>query len=91
MTNGKLSKNDTPVVAILTGSPSDLPVVLKGREVLDSLEVPCDVRVLSAHRTPQETAATCSVIGFSIASPALTSFSPASQSATQPAELAAPA
>ena len=56
MTNSKLSKNDTPVVAILTGSPSDLPVVLKGRDVLDGLGIPSDVRVLSAHRTPHETA-----------------------------------
>lgn len=56
VTEGKLSKNDTPVVAILTGSPSDLPVVLKAREVLESLDVPCDLRVLSAHRTPAETA-----------------------------------
>jgi 5-(carboxyamino)imidazole ribonucleotide mutase len=56
VTNSKLSKNDTPVVAILTGSPSDLPVVLKGRDVLDSLDIPNDVRVLSAHRTPRETA-----------------------------------
>lgn len=57
MNSSELSKNDTPVVAILTGSPSDLPVVLKGREVLNQLDIPCDVRVLSAHRTPNETAA----------------------------------
>ena len=56
MSSSNLSKNDTPVVAILTGSPSDLPVVLKGRDVLDSLDIPSDVRVLSAHRTPRETA-----------------------------------
>lgn len=56
MTRLELTKSDTPVVAILTGSPSDLPVVLKGREVLDSLGIPSDVRVLSAHRTPAETA-----------------------------------
>lgn len=56
MTNSPLSKTDTPVVAILTGSPSDLPVVLKGRDVLDGLGIPNDVRVLSAHRTPRETA-----------------------------------
>lgn len=56
MTTSELSKNDTPVVAILTGSPSDLPVVLKGRDVLDGLDIPNDVRVLSAHRTPRETA-----------------------------------
>jgi 5-(carboxyamino)imidazole ribonucleotide mutase len=51
-----LSKNDTPVVAILTGSPSDLPVVLGARDVLQELDIPSDVRVLSAHRTPHETA-----------------------------------
>jgi 5-(carboxyamino)imidazole ribonucleotide mutase len=56
VTESQLSKNDTPVVAILTGSPSDLPVVTKGRDVLDSLDIPNDVRVLSAHRTPRETA-----------------------------------
>ncbi len=56
MTSSKLTKNDKPVVAILTGSPNDLPVVLKGRDVLDELDIPCDVRVLSAHRTPRETA-----------------------------------
>ena len=56
MTSTKLTKTGTPVVAILTGSPSDLPVVLKGRDVLDALDIPCDVRVLSAHRTPRETA-----------------------------------
>ncbi|MGB5809133.1 MAG: 5-(carboxyamino)imidazole ribonucleotide mutase [Polyangiales bacterium] len=56
MTKHHLTKSDGPVVAILTGSPSDLPVVLKAREVLDGLDIPCDVRVLSAHRTPRETA-----------------------------------
>ncbi len=44
-----------PLVSILTGSPNDLPTVLKAREVLDALGVPNDVRVLSAHRTPVET------------------------------------
>lgn len=56
VTSSPLTKTDAPIVAILTGSPSDLPVVLKGRDVLDSLGIPSDVRVLSAHRTPQETA-----------------------------------
>lgn len=56
VTSKPLTKKDAPVVAILTGSPNDLPIVLKGRDVLDSLDIPCDVRVLSAHRTPHETA-----------------------------------
>ncbi|MCZ6807570.1 MAG: 5-(carboxyamino)imidazole ribonucleotide mutase [Deltaproteobacteria bacterium] len=56
MPKHQLTKRDKPVVAILTGSPSDLPVVLKGRDILDGLDIPSDVRVLSAHRTPNETA-----------------------------------
>jgi len=56
LAKSQLTKRDKPVVAILTGSPSDLPVVLKARDVLDDLDIPSDVRVLSAHRTPDETA-----------------------------------
>lgn len=41
-----------PMVSILTGSPNDLPVVKKAEAALQSLGVPCEVRVLSAHRTP---------------------------------------
>jgi len=51
----ELRKDGKPVVSILTGSPNDLPIVLKARAVLDDLGVPNDVRVLSAHRTPTET------------------------------------
>lgn len=40
------------LVAILTGSPSDLPVVKKAAEVLDQLGIPNELKVLSAHRTP---------------------------------------
>lgn len=43
---------DGPLVAIMTGSPSDLPIVEKAKAMLDSLNVPCEVKVLSAHRTP---------------------------------------
>jgi len=39
------------------GSDSDLPVVEKAFAVLDSFGVPYTARVLSAHRTPVETAA----------------------------------
>ncbi|MBI3073460.1 MAG: 5-(carboxyamino)imidazole ribonucleotide mutase [Deltaproteobacteria bacterium] len=46
-----------PIVGILTGSPSDLPVVSKAADVLESLGVPAEVRALSAHRTPEETLA----------------------------------
>ncbi|MFW6051462.1 MAG: 5-(carboxyamino)imidazole ribonucleotide mutase [Myxococcota bacterium] len=52
---GALRADGAPVVGILTGSPSDLPVVLKARDTLHELGIPCDVRVLSAHRTPEQT------------------------------------
>lgn len=41
-------------VAVVMGSDSDLPVVEKAIDTLKSLEVPCEVHVYSAHRTPEE-------------------------------------
>lgn len=42
-------------VAIIMGSDSDLPVVEKGIDILKSFNVPFEVHVFSAHRTPLET------------------------------------
>jgi 5-(carboxyamino)imidazole ribonucleotide mutase len=44
-----------PFVAILMGSESDLPTLQGAVDVLDSLHIPCEVRVRSAHRTPDQT------------------------------------
>jgi 5-(carboxyamino)imidazole ribonucleotide mutase len=41
----------------MTGSPSDLPVVVQARDVLDELGISNDLRVLSAHRTPHDAVA----------------------------------
>ena len=41
-----------PVVGIIMGSDSDLPVMSKAAEMLDQLEVPYELTVVSAHRTP---------------------------------------
>jgi 5-(carboxyamino)imidazole ribonucleotide mutase len=43
-------------VAIVMGSDSDLPVVAPAVKELHALGIPVLVRVLSAHRTPRETA-----------------------------------
>lgn len=40
-------------VAILIGSSSDLPLAKEGIEVLRKLNIPFDLHLLSAHRTPQ--------------------------------------
>jgi phosphoribosylaminoimidazole carboxylase PurE protein len=45
------------VVGILMGSDSDLPVMAECVRVLESYGIAYDLRVLSAHRTPEETAA----------------------------------
>ena len=41
-------------VGIVMGSASDLPVVEKAVTVLKDLDVPYEVHVYSAHRTPEE-------------------------------------
>lgn len=41
-------------VGIIMGSDSDLPIVKKATDMLDLFEVPYEVHVYSAHRTPIE-------------------------------------
>lgn len=43
-----------PLVGIVMGSDSDLPVMRPAAEALGELGVECEVRVVSAHRTPHE-------------------------------------
>ncbi len=43
-------------IGIIMGSDSDLPVVKKATDMLDAFEVPYEVHVFSAHRTPLEAA-----------------------------------
>ena len=41
-----------PLVSIIIGSTSDLPVMEKACKLLDEMQVPFEVNALSAHRTP---------------------------------------
>ena len=43
-------------VGIVMGSDSDLPIIRKATDMLDILEIPYEVHVYSAHRTPTEAA-----------------------------------
>ena len=43
----------TPLVGIIMGSQSDWPTMKHGADVLEALGVPFEVRIVSAHRTPQ--------------------------------------
>jgi 5-(carboxyamino)imidazole ribonucleotide mutase len=42
-------------VAIMMGSKSDLPTMAEAEKVLQEFGVPCEIKILSAHRTPKET------------------------------------
>ena len=56
-------------VGVVMGSLSDLPVVEKAMDLLQEFEVPFEVRVLSAHRCPEEArdfAASARESGFSV-------------------------
>jgi 5-(carboxyamino)imidazole ribonucleotide mutase len=44
----------SPLVGIVMGSDSDLPVMSHAADVLAALGVPHEVRVVSAHRTPHD-------------------------------------
>ncbi|MFY9739334.1 MAG: 5-(carboxyamino)imidazole ribonucleotide mutase [Candidatus Cybelea sp.] len=43
-----------PIVGIIMGSRSDWETMSAARDTLDELEIPCEVRVVSAHRMPDE-------------------------------------
>jgi 5-(carboxyamino)imidazole ribonucleotide mutase len=43
-----------PVVSIIMGSTSDLPVMTKAAEILNEFRIPFEMNALSAHRTPEE-------------------------------------
>jgi 5-(carboxyamino)imidazole ribonucleotide mutase len=42
-----------PLVSIIMGSDSDLPVMKEAAEFLKSVDVPYEITVVSAHRTPE--------------------------------------
>lgn len=43
-----------PIVSIIMGSTSDLPVMEKAARFLDDMHIPFEMNALSAHRTPAE-------------------------------------
>ncbi|MCQ2056850.1 MAG: 5-(carboxyamino)imidazole ribonucleotide mutase [Bacteroidaceae bacterium] len=43
-----------PQVSIIMGSTSDLPVMEKAAQFLDSMQIPFEMNALSAHRTPAQ-------------------------------------
>ena len=53
----RLTRRKTvPCVGIIMGSDSDWPTLKPAAQVCDEFGVPCEVRVVSAHRTPDDMA-----------------------------------
>ncbi len=47
-----LPAKSTTMVSIIMGSDSDLPIMRQAAEILEELNIPLEVTVVSAHRTP---------------------------------------
>ncbi len=43
-----------PIVSIIMGSTSDMPVMEKAAKFFDEMEIPFEINALSAHRTPDK-------------------------------------
>lgn len=55
-TESKASSAKTPVVGIIMGSDSDLETMKEAAKVLHEFKIPYEIRVVSAHRTPDDMA-----------------------------------
>lgn len=49
-----MSEKRAPVVGVVMGSDSDLPTMDAAIDALNEFDIPLEVRILSAHRTPDE-------------------------------------
>ena len=45
---------EKPLVGIIMGSDSDLPVMEGAVKIFKEFNIPCEVKILSAHRTPDQ-------------------------------------
>lgn len=47
-----MENNNKAVVGIVMGSDSDMPVMAKAADILDELQIPYEMTIISAHREP---------------------------------------
>lgn len=56
MTAYDFTISDAPLVGIIMGSDSDLPTMSEAAEMCEYFDIPYEIRVVSAHRTPADMA-----------------------------------
>lgn len=49
-----IEKNASPIVGIIMGSDSDLPIMKEAARILNEFEISYEIKIVSAHRTPVE-------------------------------------
>jgi 5-(carboxyamino)imidazole ribonucleotide mutase len=50
-----MANKDAPMVGVIMGSRSDWEYMAAAAEIMNELQIPHELRVLSAHRTPEQT------------------------------------
>ncbi len=49
--NLRLKRKVSPIVGVIMGSDSDLPIMKEAKKILDSFAIPNEITIVSAHRT----------------------------------------
>ncbi len=48
-----MTQNTNPVVSVIMGSQSDMKTMQKSADILQELNIPHEIKIISAHRTPK--------------------------------------
>ncbi|MFZ3253275.1 MAG: AIR carboxylase family protein, partial [Syntrophales bacterium] len=52
-----MKKKNLPLVSVVMGSDSDLPIMQESLAILEAFDIPCEPYLTSAHRAPERTTA----------------------------------
>jgi len=56
MTNSEFASTDSPLIGIIMGSDSDMPTMIEAATICKQFDVPYEMHIVSAHRTPDDMA-----------------------------------
>jgi 5-(carboxyamino)imidazole ribonucleotide mutase len=56
MTNSEFASTDSPLIGIIMGSDSDMPTMIEAATICKQFDVPYEMLIVSAHRTPDDMA-----------------------------------
>ena len=56
MTNSEFTSTNSPLIGIIMGSDSDMPTMIEAATICKQFDVPYEIHIVSAHRTPDDMA-----------------------------------